>query len=222
MKRWKIKKVILVMKTAQGISFIGILAAFALLASLVSGSFAAPKKVTTAKPGDCAACHESKKLLPSHHENTKDMNYESCAPCHPKTGTGSLRTKMPGSHAHSLAGVTCEKCHEKGEMQEAPEMKQCLSCHNPEKLVEKTAKVKPENPPTPLPAMAIALIAIYAISSMENQTITAASVTNSILLCLREDSLMPLWLSEKKTLPKLSCALYRYQIIVFIKMMTKN
>jgi hypothetical protein len=55
---------------------------------------------------------------------------------------------MPGGHTHNLAGVTCEKCHGKAQKKEAPEMKLCLTCHNPEKLVEKTANIKPENPHT--------------------------------------------------------------------------
>ena len=148
MRRWNTIKVDGVIKKTQVTSFIGILVGFALLAGIVSGSFAASKKVTNAKPGDCIACHESKKVLPPGHGNTKDMGLEGCTPCHPKTGPASIRTKMPGSHAHNLAGVTCEKCHGKAEKQETPEMKQCLTCHNPEKLVEKTAKIKPENPHT--------------------------------------------------------------------------
>jgi hypothetical protein len=119
-----------------------------LLVGLGSGPFAAPKKSTSAKAGDCAACHESEKVLPANHANTKDMGHEGCLPCHQKTGKGSLRTKMPGSHVHSLSGVNCEKCHGKTQKQEAVEMTQCIPCHNPLKLVEKTAKVKPENPHT--------------------------------------------------------------------------
>jgi len=119
-----------------------------LLIGLGSGPFAAPKKVTNAKQGDCAACHESEKILPSNHPNTKNMNHEGCVPCHQKTGKGSLRTKMPGSHTHGLAGVTCAKCHGVTEKPETVEMTQCIACHTPAKLVEKTAKVKPENPHT--------------------------------------------------------------------------
>jgi hypothetical protein len=119
---------------------------FFLLVSLGPGPFAAPKKIAHAKPGDCLACHE--KVLPANHATTKDMNYEGCLPCHQKAGRGSLRTKMPASHVHTLAGVTCEKCHGKTEKQEIVEMSKCITCHSPAKLVEKTAKVKPENPHT--------------------------------------------------------------------------
>jgi len=121
---------------------------FALFVGFVSGGFAAPKKVTTAKPGDCKACHENEKILPANHGDTKGMTYGDCLPCHPKTGTGSLRTKMPGSHTHNLAGVSCEKCHGKLEKQESVEMTKCVTCHDLAKLVEKTATVKPENPHT--------------------------------------------------------------------------
>jgi hypothetical protein len=71
---------------------------------------------------------------------------DSFMPCHPKTAGVALRAKMPGSHVHNLAGASCEKCHGKGEKQEVVEMKQCITCHDPAKPVEKTAKVKPENP----------------------------------------------------------------------------
>lgn len=119
-----------------------------LVAGLASGSLAAPKRIPTAKAGDCAACHGSERVLPEGHGDTKAINYQGCLPCHEKTGKGSLRTKVPGSHVHNLAAVTCEKCHGKGKKPEAIEMKQCVACHNPGKLVEKTAKVKPENPHT--------------------------------------------------------------------------
>lgn len=149
MRRWNTRKNCVTWIVTKNKLLLAFFISFALLVSLVSGTLLAePKKVSTAKPGDCATCHESKKVLPQSHGDTKDMNYGGCIPCHPKTGNGTLRTKMPGSHTHNLAGVTCEKCHGKAEKQEAPEMKQCLTCHNPEKLVEKTAKIKPENPHT--------------------------------------------------------------------------
>lgn len=128
--------------------FIVLFVLLLLVASLVTGSFAAPKKVSTAKPGDCAVCHAGEKVLPPDHTDTKQMNRAGCLPCHQKTDKGSLLAKMPGSHTHNLAGVTCEKCHGKVQKQKAVEMEKCITCHNPAKLVEKTAKVKPENPHT--------------------------------------------------------------------------
>ena len=123
-----------------------------LVALLVVGSAgatsAAPKRVATAKPGNCMACHGSEKVLPQGHEDTKAMTFEACKECHPKTGAPRLEGTMPGSHLHQLSGVTCVKCHGKTKKVEAVEMKQCVTCHNAGKLVEKTEKVKPENPHT--------------------------------------------------------------------------
>jgi len=128
--------------------FIALFVPLFFLAILVSTGLSAPKKVSTAKPGDCAACHESKRVLPPDHPDTKQMGLSACSPCHQKMGESSLRTKMPVSHAHNLAGVTCEKCHGKAQKRQAVEMAKCITCHNPAKLVEKTAKIKPENPHT--------------------------------------------------------------------------
>ncbi len=136
------------MKTTGSTLLVVLVVALALLMTFASGAMSAPKRVEKAKPGDCSACHGSEKVLPPNHQDTKDMNYGACSPCHPKTGKGSLSVKLPGSHAHNLLGVSCEQCHGKGQNRQAVEMKQCLACHNPDKLVEKTAKVKPENPHT--------------------------------------------------------------------------
>ena len=111
-------------------------------------TFAAPKRVATAKPGNCMACHGSEKVLPQGHEDTKAMTFEACKECHPKTGAPRLEGTMPGSHLHQLSGVTCVKCHGKTKKVEAVKMKQCATCHNPDKLAERTEKVKPENPHT--------------------------------------------------------------------------
>jgi len=115
---------------------------------IVSNGFAAPKKISTAKPGDCTACHAGEKVLPPDHPDTKQMNLTGCLSCHQKSGKSSLQAKIPGSHAHNLAGVSCEKCHGKVQKQKDVEMAKCLTCHNTSKLLEKTAKVKPENPHT--------------------------------------------------------------------------
>ncbi len=121
---------------------------FAVLFIYVSVSLAAPKQVTTAKPGDCAACHGQEKVFSPSHVDTKAMTHKDCLGCHEKGGPQKLQGKLPGSHLHNLQGITCVKCHGKATKAEAVEMKQCLTCHDADKLAEKTAKVKPENPHT--------------------------------------------------------------------------
>ncbi|MBA4419138.1 MAG: hypothetical protein C0392_14710 [Syntrophus sp. (in: bacteria)] len=109
-------------------------------------SVAAPKKMATSQPENCALCHGKEKALPAGHNDIKKMNYEGCKKCH--IDTLRLGGKLPGGHIHQLSGVSCEKCHGKVKKQTEVPMKQCVTCHNPEKLKEKTAKVKPENPHT--------------------------------------------------------------------------
>lgn len=121
---------------------------FLLVAIIASNGFAVPKKVPTAKPGDCTACHGDQKVLHSDHPDTTPMKRADCLSCHQKASRGSLHAKMTGSHTHNFAGVTCEKCHGKAQKRQAVEMAKCVTCHNPTKLVEKTSKVKPENPHT--------------------------------------------------------------------------
>ena len=114
---------------------------------IVAIAVAAPKKVPTAKGGDCAACHGQEKVFSPSHVDTKGMGYKDCLGCHDKAGPQKLAGKLPGSHLHQLNGITCAKCH----VTKAPEavpMDTCVKCHNPDRLVEKTAKVKPENPHT--------------------------------------------------------------------------
>ena len=119
--------------------------AFFFLLGTVIPLAAAPKNVATAKAGDCAACHGAQKVLPGDHKDTKSMTYKDCLECHDKTGS-SLAGKMPASHAHNLSGVTCIKCHGKVKKPQEVNMKQCVTCHNTDKLAEKTAKVKPHSP----------------------------------------------------------------------------
>jgi hypothetical protein len=76
------------------------------------------------------------------------MGYKDCIGCHEKGAPQKLEGKLPGSHLHHLRGVTCEKCHGKTAKPEEVKMKQCLTCHDADKLAEKTAEVKPENPHT--------------------------------------------------------------------------
>lgn len=112
----------------------------------------APKaKTAEVNAWDCAACHKDKKVLPDNHVSTKDMPYEGCLVCH-LSGQGNaavLKGKIPGSHLHTLRGVSCAKCHGTGKKPEALEMSQCVACHgSTEKLADKTKNVKPKNPHT--------------------------------------------------------------------------
>lgn len=112
-------------------------------------SFGAPKRVSTAKPGNCGACHGKEKVFSPDHPDTKAMVLKDCLQCHDKTGGQRLAGKLPGSHVHALSGITCAKCHGKTKKPAEVAMKQCVACHGDTgKLAERTAKVKPENPHT--------------------------------------------------------------------------
>jgi len=106
---------------------------------------AAPKAVPNAKAGDCGACHGKEKVIPNGHTDTKAANWETCQSCH-KEANMTLAGKVPLSHVHQLAGVTCVRCHGNTKKPQAVSMDKCVSCHDPAKLTDKTANVKPENP----------------------------------------------------------------------------
>lgn len=122
--------------------------ALAALFIYVGTSLAAPKQVTSAKPGSCTACHGEEKVFSPSHVDTKDMAYKDCLGCHEKAGPQKLQGKLPASHLHQLRGITCEKCHGKAKKPEEVNDRQCLTCHNADKLAERTATVRPENPHT--------------------------------------------------------------------------
>jgi len=109
----------------------------------------AKKQVKVApQPGDCKACHQEKKVLPENHPSTVEMKWQGCIMCHPK-GDRDLTGKIPGSHRHSLSGITCQACHGKVKEEAAVKMDKCVSCHgSTAKLAEKTASIKPTNPHT--------------------------------------------------------------------------
>lgn len=118
------------------------------LIGLSQASWAAPKLLPQAKAGDCKACHGTEKVLSEGHPDTAAMAWEACGACH-REGKMKLAGKIPGSHIHQLRGVTCVKCHGTAKKQAALTMDQCIACHgSPDKLAEKTAKVKPSNPHT--------------------------------------------------------------------------
>jgi uncharacterized CHY-type Zn-finger protein len=125
------------------------LMALVLMFSATSGGslLAAPKKLATAKAGDCAACHGADKVLPDGHAPTAAMNGETCLGCHQKGSPLALYTKMPLSHFHQLKGVTCQVCHADLKAPQALSTEQCLACHGSfEKVAARTANVKPHNP----------------------------------------------------------------------------
>lgn len=97
----------------------------------------------------CIACHKGEKRLPDKHIETKDMHFGECMMCHgPGQGGGdTLWTKIPGSHIHALANVSCVQCHGKVRKPQAVTMNRCINCHGKtDTLAQKTAKVKPHNP----------------------------------------------------------------------------
>lgn len=109
---------------------------------------ASAKRDAAAAANDCVACHGDGKVLPARHKAVKAMKWADCVECHdPKDKESSLAGKMTGSHAHGLAGQTCASCHGSGKPAPVATAK-CTSCHDLDKLVAKTAKVKPKNPHT--------------------------------------------------------------------------
>ena len=101
---------------------------------------AAPKRLTNAQPGDCAACHAGgKAVLPGNHPATKGMNLEACMACH-KQDEVPLTDKMPTGHEHMLSGVSCQACHGKKTPFAKVEMNTCTTCHGTEKLAAAPAR----------------------------------------------------------------------------------
>ncbi|HOC45338.1 MAG TPA: cytochrome c3 family protein, partial [Syntrophorhabdaceae bacterium] len=98
--------------------FLAWMLVFAAVMIFVAIAVAAPKRVLTAKGGDCAACHGQEKVLSPSHVDTKDMTYKDCLGCHDRAGPQKLTGKLPGSHVHQLTGITCAKCHGKEKKEE--------------------------------------------------------------------------------------------------------
>jgi hypothetical protein len=105
-----------------------------------------PKRLPEAKPSDCASCHTGKSPLPKNHPITEGLSLKDCRVCHAEGGEHSLNGKLPLSHVHQLQGVTCKKCHGDVRDPEPVEFKQCLTCHDMDKVSAATASVKPTNP----------------------------------------------------------------------------
>lgn len=125
--------------------------AFVLAAALVlagTTAFAAPKRLATAKPDNCVACHGKEQVLPAGHPKTAKMTFANCQECHPKDGPASLSGKLPLSHKHHLSGANCVQCHGKSKKKEPVAAEVCHTCHEPEQLARKTSGIKPQNPHT--------------------------------------------------------------------------
>jgi len=123
-----------------GLALFGLLAGAPLAADQTSSQ---AKRLETAAPGDCAACHADQKVLPAEHVQTRDMAGDKCLECH-KPGETSLRAKMPLSHGHQLNGVGCADCHADPTAAKPVGTEKCLSCHgSAAQMAKATAKLDP-------------------------------------------------------------------------------
>ncbi len=126
-----------------------IIRSFLCCAWLLAAAFAQePKQLPEATPGDCAACHAGKNPPPKDHVATRSLTMKDCLGCHAKGTAAALTGKLPLSHIHQLSGVTCARCHEDAKNPGPVAKTKCVSCHDPDKLAEATAGMKPVNPHT--------------------------------------------------------------------------
>jgi hypothetical protein len=117
-----------------------------LLTAALAQSPGAPKRLPSAKPSDCAACHGKTSPLPQKHPAIANKTMSDCIGCHAKGSPTALRGKLPLSHTHQLSGVTCKSCHANPRKPEAVKAAKCLTCHTGEAIFAATAQVKPTNP----------------------------------------------------------------------------
>ncbi len=101
------------------------------LALLAAASMAAPSFKPNVAPGNCAACHEGKKMVGADHPDTTKMTWKECAACHKKEtgGAKTLAMRIPADHYHMLAGQKCAACHKGGKPENLPEQATCKNCH---------------------------------------------------------------------------------------------
>lgn len=105
---------------------------------------AAPKRQPGVAATQCATCHGKEKVLPAGHAEIRKAKAGSCGDCH--TGETALRAKLPLSHRHALAGVTCADCHGKGRPEAKAKPEACVRCHEMDALIARTAQAKDHNP----------------------------------------------------------------------------
>ncbi len=87
-----------------------------------------PERKSTARPGQCAACHTTRRVLPTNHPEAAESALPECRSCH-KARNVSLIGKIPLSHFHQLAGVSCEDCHRDLVPPKPLKTSDCLQCH---------------------------------------------------------------------------------------------
>ena len=96
---------------------------------------------TGKKSGEgCSVCHASEKVLPNDHPSTKDLALGQCLECH-ESDVPMLTHKLPLSHTHQLQGIGCMDCHDQGNPQTAVGPDKCLSCHDFDKIIDKTSSL---------------------------------------------------------------------------------
>ena len=100
----------------------------------LSGASPEPQRAENAVPGDCAACHGQRKVLPPAHVKTDEMDWAQCKDCHnAEAGKGEqpaiLWGTLPLGHIHLLSAITCTVCHGPARPAQPPESPKCLSCH---------------------------------------------------------------------------------------------
>jgi hypothetical protein len=106
-----------------------------------------PKRLGDVQPGDCLKCHtDGKRVRPEKHVDTKTMTMENCLTCH-KENKPPMADKMPLSHTHMLAGISCRECHEDKRPYSPVETGTCLKCHQLDELV--AAPSRSEDRPNP-------------------------------------------------------------------------
>lgn len=88
-----------------------------------------PKAPGSQEPGDCISCHDNKEVIPKDHIDTRGMMGDDCGGCHESDPT-SLGKKIPLSHIHQLAGVSCKGCHEDPDSDKTAGTEVCKKCHD--------------------------------------------------------------------------------------------
>lgn len=132
--------------THQRLPVISILSAILIWTS-IAWATGQPKLLEGVEPFDCVGCHDSP-VLPAEHPDVKQGNNADCTQCHQSGRENTIRGRIPLSHTHMAAGVSCSDCHGEQRPFKSVGTEQCRECHgDPEKLVALTRDL-PVNPHT--------------------------------------------------------------------------